>query len=367
MSTVSFDNLGNVIKDSSDRAYALLQLVTQFFAIDGSSGNVTITDENKIRQAFITSFGAGAAGSADSFIAMLQGGYAMFRATGPVSTSPSTIRLPGGITGPVRTSPLTPPPLSTGAPSSFAQLDCIPWRALFHAPSLSGFDMGVWNSLGINSGDSVAQIQNALQKFSNAPAYVTASQTATALQNWVGLSNGRRSGMLIPVGGATPREPAEPDDPKTPPPADPTPTPIIPSNVVNAAVALAEKAAPLLANGSWSIETWPLPKILGFEPPPFSVGPKVRLSRASADIIEDALIGTASGAILKVIAARAFTFPAFLGSIGGWAGLAMLHFCFNWGLMIKWNKGHGGVDLIHFWPWNSALSGGLVNGYAVGF
>jgi hypothetical protein len=81
----------------------------------------------------------------------------------------------------------------------------------------------------------------------------------------------------------------------------------------------------------------------------------------------------------KVISATGGSAIAIIGSIiaEGWAtlstltaiqwvGLALLHFAAYWWLMLMTNITPRGVCIVHFFPWISGLSGGLVNGYAQG-
>jgi hypothetical protein len=78
---------------------------------------------------------------------------------------------------------------------------------------------------------------------------------------------------------------------------------------------------------------------------------------------------TASGAnIITIVGAIAAEGFAALGSLGAlqWVGLAILHFAVYWWIMLQANITSRGVCIVHFLPYVSALSGGLVNGYAQG-
>jgi hypothetical protein len=76
----------------------------------------------------------------------------------------------------------------------------------------------------------------------------------------------------------------------------------------------------------------------------------------------------AGGNVFTIVGAIASEGFAALGSLGAlqWVGLAILHFVGFWWIMIQANITPRGVCIVHFFPWISALSGGLINGYAQG-
>lgn len=335
MSTLAMEALAPMVREVNQRSRELVERIALQVNIDWGTGQVNIRDEMAILNAFLEIGGADARELAQNYVEMLKDGYAVL----DLGTAGNDI--PFGI----------------------------PWRALLHAPTITTITGEGWDLLGIKPWSTANSIrQTWMQRHPQVPRYMLDSdERLNHLAEWAARRAwlDRLNPFMLPkdgAGGADPRpDPAEPLPPRNNPPS------IDPATMMKSAIALAKAGAECLAQGQWSVENF-----FGF-----SVGVKVCLDRACADKLQDALLANA-GSILSDFFISAVkigisaALEGMISSVGGWATLAMFHFCAHWATLIWLNKTANGVCLIHFWPWHSqvlsAFTGGLpiLNGYAVG-
>lgn len=322
MDKLVIDAFTPVITDLTERIKQLLDRVVDQVEIDWFTGRVNIRDVDSIVMAYQDTIGPDSEILARHFVALLRDGFAVLdRGAGAGS-----------------------PPFG------------IPWRALFYARTVSEMPIDHWKALGIGPWSSTDSIKETFaQKFTNVPDYVLEEGRLNDLVEWAT----RRSvldhldqELMIPMGG---RREVDPDIPEGNPDEPP---PRVDPEIAQKILELAQKAANCLVNSPWSWE-WK-----GW----FPVGVRVCLDKECADILQTALLGTASPQLIKIFfaAISAKSVSAVLKAAGGWVGLALLHFSLHWGLMIALNKTANGVCLIHFFPWLSAAFGGIINGYGEG-
>jgi hypothetical protein len=255
----------------------------------------------------------------------------------------------------------------------------IPWRSLFHEPSLASMTVKDWDWLGIRRDSSASEIAASVRRFPNHPDYVLEQAHLDSLAGsagfYIGLLNEhtelppRPSGFAlrrvwkdtVPGGDiGVLRQGLGGDEPPKGAPAPP-PGPDY-AQIANAFLSFIKEIGECLATAQWSIQ-WAL-----FYP----LGVRICLGAACAQKVANALkalLGTSSGSIVATIGALfakgLLTWGQLLSSLG-WVGLAMLHFASYWTAMILANVTPRGVCIIHLFPWNSALSGGVFNGWAEG-
>lgn len=326
MNRLALEALSPVLNESTQRSRELIDRVAQQVNIDWATGQVNIVNEMAILNAFRDIKGPDSEELAQSFMALLLDGYAV---------------LDAGAAGVDRFG--------------------IPWRALFHGPTLDAMTIEGWDLFGINPWSNTNSIrQTLIQKFPQVPDYVLEDDSLDDLVEWAArrtwLDRVNQVMMMGPGGGGRDPKP----DPSDPPPSRGANPPKIDPATVKRVAELAKAAAECLMNGEWSVEM-----ALAV----FPIGPKVCLDRACADKLENALwadAGAAISAILTSIVSGAAGVPAVLAAVGGWAGLGLLHFSLHWAILINANKTANGVCLIHFFPWISPAFLGILNGYAVG-
>lgn len=320
MNRLSVRAIAPVLNEAALRSGELIDMVVRQTNIDPATGRVTILNVTAITDAFRTILGPGSETYAESFLALLQDGYAV----------------------------------TAGAGDTFD----LPWRALSHAPSLAAMTTEGWNQLGIRPWSRIDSSRLALRRqFPLIPDYVLEDERLGDLIEWAARRDwlDRANPVMIMGAGGGGREP-NPDPTDTPPPDGNVSPPSVSPGVIKRVVELASKAADCLVNGQWSIER------VGW----FPVGPKVCLDADCTEKVEQALWADAGATILAILTAGSFTAPAVLAAAGGWAGLAMLHFSLHWAALMSLNKTPNGVCLVHFFPWISPAFGGILNGYAVG-
>jgi hypothetical protein len=258
----------------------------------------------------------------------------------------------------------------------------IPWKSLYDPVSLQSMTQQDWNWLGITATTDPKGVQTAISsRFTYSPNYVlddahaqslsaSAQHFLPALQNTSGVSTLR---ILLPVTAVPVLHPTivstgadvtatttTPDTGTSTAALGAAPSP--PPNPINADVqALITDMVYCFKNATVSVDTvWFVPTAI-----------RICLDAACAQkLINDLqkVMSSSGGNVFAIIGAIASTGFAALGSLGAlqWVGLAILHFAVYWWVMISANITPRGVCIVHFLPYISALSGGLVNGYAQG-
>ncbi|MCB9000339.1 MAG: hypothetical protein H6540_09810 [Bacteroidales bacterium] len=332
MDTLLVETLTPALTVSLERSKKLLDAVTSQFTIDWSTGRASIQSNDAIVKAFIDIKGPGAEQDAQNFLALLNDGFAI----------PKT-----GV--------------NIEDPSFFT----IPWRALSHAPTFDTLTIENWKWLGIEPWSDTQEIRRKLaEKFVAAPDYMfEASHLSTLRESAASIEYVDNLNQFLPVFRANPRLPA--DDGGSG--GVPNPPSIDWLGLAKAVIKFFEDAGPCLLHGQWSLE------YATFRGRPiYAIGVRICLDRACADKVENALwslLGVAGGDIATVITtliSKGLLTLANMLSWGTWVGLAIVHFALYWAILIETNKTANGVCIIHFWPLNSILSGGLVNGWAQG-
>lgn len=241
----------------------------------------------------------------------------------------------------------------------------LPWRSLFETPSLAALDIADWKWLGLAATSDPSAVREALQIFPHRPDYVGKRAYVSRLSESAGFYLGDTT--PIPLGDAkgSVRQPL--GDPGPTPPPTPPQQPPGPDYAKLAAEiwAFIKEIGDCFAGAQWSIQTtgWPF-----FYP----LGPRVCLDPPCAKKVADALKGLLGASVgnlittLGVLIAKGLLTWAAIGSALGWVGLAILHFAAYWTPMILLNTTPRGVCITHLFPWNVALTAGIVSGWAVG-
>lgn len=333
MDTFLIQTLAPVLAASTERSKKLLDAVTSQFTVDWATGRVTIRSDEAIVKAFVEIKGPDAEQDAQYFLALLNDGFAIPKTTVDVAN-----------------------------PSFFT----IPWRALSHVTTLDALTIENWRWLGIEPWSDTQEIRKKVaEKFVAAPDYMFEASRLSTLRETsasIGYVDHQSQPRLI-----FKNQPG--DDSPTGGPPNPSSNP--PSvdwfGLAKAVVQFFQDAGPCLLHGQWSLE------YATFRGRPiYAIGVRICLDRPCADKVENALwslLGVAKGDIATVVSsllAKNLLTLANLLSWGTWVGLAMVHFALYWAILIETNKTANGVCIIHFWPINSILAGGLVNGWAEG-
>lgn len=331
-------------------------------ATDWKTGKVTITNGDAMVKDIRSVIGDGGAGDpASSFLALLSDGFAV----------------------------------PNGAPAvDDPNFRFIPWRSLYDPVSLQSMTQQDWAWLGIAADTDPKQLPTVMnQKFAYHPNYVvdavhaqslvaSAQLYLPALQKTSGVSTVplileqrpvlkpimdlnpilRPIVSTVPLGSSTTPTTSTPSDTGTSTQALGAAPPANPPNPINAEVLTF--ITDLV--GCFKNATVSLDKV-------FFVPTAIRIcldGNCAQKLLADLQkVMTASGAnvitIVGAIAAQGFAALASLGALQ-WVGLAIVHFAVWWWIMIQANITPRGVCIVHFLPYISALSGGLVNGYAQG-
>jgi len=332
-------------------------------SIDWKTGRTTINNGGDILKGIRTVIGDGGANDpAANFLALLQDGFVV----------------------------------PTGAPSQDdPSFRFIPWRSLYDPLALQSMTQQDWDWLGINAATQTTQLSAAIGgRFSYHPEYVldqahAQSLTASAqfylsaLQKTSGVSTLPTvlpmariaespifkptevepiglQGLKIGIEKPQPTGTVTQAESSPPPPA--APQPASSNNALSAEVlTLIEDMVNCFKGAGYSVAyAWFVP-----------VGIKICLGHDCAQtLISDfqkviSATGGSAIAIIGSIIAEGWAALSTLTAIQ-WVGLAILHFAVYWWLMLMTNITPRGVCIVHFFPWISGLSGGLVNGYAQG-
>lgn len=265
----------------------------------------------------------------------------------------------------------------------------IPWRSLYDAVTLQSMTQQDWDWLGISTATDPKQLPTVISsKFTYHPDYVlddahaqslsaSAQYYLPALQKTSGVSTVPLifrpvtavdlNPILHPIVGRVPIGISTTATSTTTAPlntAPPTPTPAgSSSNPINTEVlALITDLVACFKTAKVSVDM-----ALGFIPTAIRIC--LDATCAQKLIADFQKVVTATGGnVVTIIGAIASQGFSALGSLGAlqWVGLAILHFAVYWWLMLQLNITSKGVCIVHFFPWISGLSGGLVNGYAQG-
>jgi hypothetical protein len=340
------DTLDKLMVEAFDQriqsARDLIDTVGQHITTDPHTRRVHVRDQKKIADAFRVTWGSDSEEVAHRFVAFHQDGLAVFH---------------------------------SGTEKEFS----MPWRALFHEPTLASITAEGWSLLGIKPWSRTDSIRKTLvEKFPNVPARVLEDATLDSLANWAARREWHdRMSSMRAMGGDPPGTGLEGGGAPGPggglPPANPSAIDPAIAAIAGDIGKLVSASADCLFSGQWSITEW------GVSPFLYSIGPKVCLDKKCADAIQTALENSAGSELSRFLQSPAAglassSIPAAVAAIGGWGwfGLALLHFALHWALWIKAKKTANGVCLTFFWPWNSVIAGGIqfglpvINGYAEG-
>lgn len=343
------DSLSPVVEQSATRSRELLRSIANQLTVEWATGIVNIADRGAVANALRDFRGPDSDLLAGRYLALLQDGFAVRR----------------GFTNPED-------------PAFFT----IPWRALFHAPTVESLTPANWQWLGIQPGVPIAQIRaNLVDQFVRAPDYILDPAALAELQNLArpappppaappaATAAQLRNAELALVSGVLP-----PGDPGTKP-RDPTADLL---DIALALLAYIQTIADCLIRSQKSLE-WHYIIVFGVRVPVYPIGVRFCMDAACAEAMESALwkiAGMGAGQLWKMVPALIAagviswaSIAAAFAALGpfGWVGLALLHFGIHWWVAIhaaRSQPGANGVCIIHFWPWNSAVTGGLINGWA---
>lgn len=349
-----FEELRPVVIASATRTQSLVDAVTATFDIDWNTGQVVGADVAAVARAMrsVANGPLHADDLARSFVATISDGFAV----GRNDIGPQDPRFRP-----------------------------IPWRSLFHEPSLSAMTVNDWDWLGIQQDSGAEAIATSLRRFRTVPAYMQERayldsiassaafylpllRTAVAMPRPSGFAPRRDllrpdlgPGVIRESGtGVLRQELGGEEAPKPPAPA-PAPGPDY-AQIAATVLGFIKQIGECFARAQWSIQ-W-----AAFYP----LGVRICLDAACTQKVADAfkgLLGTSAGSLISAIgvlvAKGLLTWGALL-SAAGWVGLAMLHFASYWTAMILANMTPRGVCIVHLFPWNAAVSGGLFNGWAEG-
>lgn len=326
MDALFLQQYGPAITNEATTAKDLVEAVAQYATMDSNTGKVTINDQAAIEAEFRRVRGQSMGDQlAQNFISLLHDGFAQ------------------------------PDEKVTGL-KGFS----IPWRALTDAKTLDCLTPEVYDWLGVKPwGGTVLTHQRMSRNLGQPPRYMLEEQRLEDLRGWAWRSSMNAAtppmytAMLAQggssIGLAAQRVLSGVKAGGSPPSVAP--------DVIDQAVELAQKCARYLLDAPWEYEwarKW------------YPVGVAFRLNKTAADVVEEALWGVAGPKLLAAVVAlkgATITAASMLGAFGGWAGLALFHFTFHWACLIHLGRGPNGVRLIHFYPWNSAIFGGILNGY----
>jgi hypothetical protein len=249
---------------------------------------------------------------------------------------------------------------------------------LSHVHSVEAMTTEDWEWLGIREDFTVEQVREALQSFENRPDYVSSDEHISMLREAAEFSLSilratpefpprppgftpflRFAEDIVPLGIKPPN--GGDGNGKPPPPPPPPPGPDY-AKLATTIWNFVKEISECLANAQWSIQfAWFYP-----------LGIRICLDPACTDKVVNALkglLGTSAAGLMSLIgtliAKGLLTWANLVGGLG-WVGLAVLHFASYWTAMILLNATPRGVCMVHLFPWNMALTGGVVNGWAEG-
>jgi hypothetical protein len=353
MDEIFLRDIAPVIEAANQRTQQLIEAIVPQIQIDWTTGRVQVADRSAVARSIreLTA-SPGADEIANSFLATLDDGFAV-RPSGPGPNDPA--------------------------------FRPIPWRSLSHVYSVEAMTVEDWEWLGIRENSTIEQAREALAEFEIRPDYMLSDEHISMLRDAAESS--------LPILRATPQFPPRPADftpflrvavdtvslglrqtngggdggngnGKKPPPPPPPPPPPGPdyAKLATEILNFIKEIADCLAHAQWSIQwAWIYP-----------LGVRVCLDPTCTDRVVNALkglLGTSAGDLIQLIGSLvlkgALTWANLLSGLG-WLGLAILHFASYWTAMILANATPRGVCIVHLFPWNSALTAGIVNGWAEG-